>query len=391
MPSATRRLQWAVALALLLCVLLALRLVAVTNGEGFEEEEDATPIPSANVKQRKRALEPDVGLSRMRGPRSQPDAELGVEPPQPPAQKPDPLDENSIDPLLLLMRGGGAKDSAAHFAIRSRGWAVKQGVIPPELPPWRWEGMDSSCAIRHVEATAATHSEALPETWEAFSASGREVVFPLPVRQAPSGEVPDAGTPGEACGSRLLSTTVCSTRLPLLGHNDGTADPLPVLSVITIMRNKGAETYPMIRAMHEQARSRHVLRLLLLDLSNRALLQAWELAAAGTSAIEFILVDNGSDEDAARRLMASLRNAVVLLMGRNAHWAGGNNGGMRCRGSASTATLFWNNDAVPLPGTLAEYARMSRTMQRSAIGAVGCALQYPDGRLQVRSSALAMI
>jgi len=83
--------------------------------------------------------------------------------------------------------------------------------------------------------------------------------------------------------------------LPLLGHNDGTADPLPVLSVIAIMRNKGAETYPMIRAMHEQARSRHVLRLLNSQLSNRALLQAWELAAAGTSAIEFILVDNGSD------------------------------------------------------------------------------------------------
>ena len=95
-------------------------------------------------------------------------------------------------------------------------------------------------------------------------------------------------------------------------------------------------------------------------------------------------MDNGSDEEAALRLMSVLRNAAVLRMGRNAHWAGGNNGGMQCRSSASTTTLFWNNDAVPLPGTLAEYVRMSRTMQRSAIGAVGCALEYPDGRLQVR-------
>jgi GT2 family glycosyltransferase len=76
--------------------------------------------------------------------------------------------------------------------------------------------------------------------------------------------------------------------------------------------------------------------------------------------------------------------SFVLRMGRNAHWAGGNNGGMMCRSAASTTTLFWNNDAVPLPGTIAEYVRMARTMQRSAIGAVGCALQYPDGRLQVK-------
>ena len=95
------------------------------------------------------------------------------------------------------------------------------------------------------------------------------------------------------------------------------------------------------------------------------------------------MVDNGSEEDAASALLAALRNAPVLRMGRNAHWAGGNNAGMRCRSAASTATLFWNNDAVPLEGTMVEYTRMARTMQRSAIGAVGCALQYPDGRLQV--------
>jgi len=100
--------------------------------------------------------------------------------------------------------------------------------------------------------------------------------------------------------------------------------------------------------------------------------------------MEFIMVDNGSEEDTASTLLAALRNAPVLRMGRNAHWAGGNNAGMRCRSAASTATLFWNNDAVPLEGTMVEYTHMARTMQRSAIGAVGCALQYPDGRLQVR-------
>lgn len=163
---------------------------------------------------------------------------------------------------------------------------------------------------------------------------------------------------------------------------------LPTLSVVTIMRNKAPETYPMVRAMHQQASPGEWLRPPFSHTSARpatfSLLQAWEVSAAGAAAMEFILVDNGSEEGAASTLLAALRNAPVLRMGRNAHWAGGNNAGMRCRSAASTATLFWNNDAVPLEGTMAEYTHMARTMQRSAIGAVGCALQYPDGRLQVR-------
>jgi len=164
---------------------------------------------------------------------------------------------------------------------------------------------------------------------------------------------------------------------------------LPTLSVVTIMRNKAPETYPMVRAMHQQASLGRVATTPFAPARSTrpatcSLLQAWEVSAAGAAAMEFIMVDNGSEEDTASTLLAALRNAPVLRMGRNAHWAGGNNAGMRCRSAASTTTLFWNNDAVPLEGTMVEYTHMARTMQRSAIGAVGCALQYPDGRLQVR-------
>lgn len=102
-------------------------------------------------------------------------------------------------------------------AERLRGWAITPGAPLNDIAPWRWRSIDPGCVVKR-SAAAARDAEVLPETWAAFQSSERRIVFPPPV----TARKVNAG-----------------------------AD-VPALSVITIMRDKGAETYPMVRAMHQQ-------------------------------------------------------------------------------------------------------------------------------------------
>lgn len=98
-------------------------------------------------------------------------------------------------------------------------------------------------------------------------------------------------------------------------------------------------------------------------------------AAFARHSFEVIVVDNASTDGSAQRLR-DRADIVLLEPGRNTGFTGGNN--LAARVARGRVLLLLNNDTLPTQplDTLID------TALRSGNGAVGCRLQYGDGRLQ---------
>jgi len=94
--------------------------------------------------------------------------------------------------------------------------------------------------------------------------------------------------------------------------------------------------------------------------------------------LEIIVVDNASRDGTATEVRRLLPQAMVIESDRNLGFAGGSNlGASRASGDV---LFFLNPDALPPPGAVAQLC--GPVACRPEIGAAGCKLVYPDGRLQ---------
>jgi GT2 family glycosyltransferase len=102
------------------------------------------------------------------------------------------------------------------------------------------------------------------------------------------------------------------------------------------------------------------------------------LAGQDTDGIEVIIVDNAS-RDGTADIVARVRpEARLIRTPHNLGFAGGSNlGAAQARGEV---LLFLNPDTRPPPGSLAALADRVRSDER--VGAAGCKLLFPDGRIQ---------
>lgn len=177
--SSMRGIRWTIAVTLVLCVFLALcQLGARLVGDEEDEDGDASgaSYPSSRGPRKNSRGSPGRTQSEADSGVAREGSKLGT----------DLLDENSADPLLYAGEDGRIPElgRGRGVAVRSRGWAVKQGAPLQPLPPWRWQRIDPSCKVDSVVAPSTADAEVLPETWEAFQASGRSVVFPTLGRRA---------------------------------------------------------------------------------------------------------------------------------------------------------------------------------------------------------------
>ncbi|MEW6363883.1 MAG: glycosyltransferase family 2 protein [Acidobacteriota bacterium] len=94
---------------------------------------------------------------------------------------------------------------------------------------------------------------------------------------------------------------------------------------------------------------------------------------------EIIVVDNASTDGGIDLIERSFRSVRTIRNGDNVGFARANNQGiLESRGEF---VLLLNNDTVVLPGTIE--AMLSRLRADDTLGAVGCALEGSDWRLQV--------
>ena len=127
------------------------------------------------------------------------------------------------------------------------------------------------------------------------------------------------------------------------------AAPTPRVSVVIVLWNRAELTFRCLRALSESTR---------LDL-------------------EFIIVDNQST-DATSALLERTRNIAVIRNRSNLGFTvAANQGAALARGEF---ILFLNNDAEPLPGSLA--VLVDTLSQSPSICAAGGKLVFPDGTLQ---------
>lgn len=194
--SSMRGLRWSVLSTIVACVLLTLwQFSAGLSGGGLDDDETDLEAPGGFTPQRRRQ-------------RTQAEADAGASG-SGKAWDVDVLDED--DPLLRIGEEGGGEEAAATrpSAIRSRGWAVTQGVPLKPLMSWRWHAMDPGCAIDRMAAPSAAYAELLPDSWEHFVASGRRIVFPPPgkgrSKESPAGRQRESrGSAGAACAALYL-------------------------------------------------------------------------------------------------------------------------------------------------------------------------------------------
>lgn len=101
-------------------------------------------------------------------------------------------------------------------------------------------------------------------------------------------------------------------------------------------------------------------------------------ASAGDLDVEVVVVDNASSDGTAEAVRAAHPRATVVEAGSNLGFPRANNLGVaRCRGRH---VLFLNPDTEVGPGALE--ACVAALDEDEALGAVGCRLEYPDGRVQ---------
>jgi GT2 family glycosyltransferase len=96
-----------------------------------------------------------------------------------------------------------------------------------------------------------------------------------------------------------------------------------------------------------------------------------------------LVVDNGSHDGAADQVAAAFPSATLIRNPRNLGFAGGMNTGIRALQALPEppdAVVLLNQDTLLDPGWLA--AILAPLEADPAVGAVGCKIRYPDGRLQ---------
>lgn len=102
------------------------------------------------------------------------------------------------------------------------------------------------------------------------------------------------------------------------------------------------------------------------------------VAALPPDGLEVIVVDNASRDDTVARVRRVLPGATLIESARNLGFAGGSNLGVaRATGDV---LVFLNPDTRPPADALAGLVRP--VWERPDVGAVGCKLLFPDGRIQ---------
>jgi GT2 family glycosyltransferase len=95
-------------------------------------------------------------------------------------------------------------------------------------------------------------------------------------------------------------------------------------------------------------------------------------------AMEVVLVDNGSQDGTVDAVRELFPHVLVVANPANVGFARANNQGVAL--SRGRYVLYLNTDTIVGPGTLA--ACVAELERDGAVGAVGCRLMYPDGRVQ---------
>jgi hypothetical protein len=180
--SSMRGLRWSILITIVGCLLLAAwQLSTGLSAGGYDDEESDLEAPGGFS-----------GGPPRRKPRTQEEADRGTASTSK-AWDVDTIDDAFKNPASIVGEDSGEDSPEAASrptAIRSRGWAVKQGVPLKPLASWRWRGLDPGCAVDRMAAPSAAYAELLPDTWEHFLSSGRRIVFPPPgkgrAREAPA-------------------------------------------------------------------------------------------------------------------------------------------------------------------------------------------------------------
>ena len=132
-----------------------------------------------------------------------------------------------------------------------------------------------------------------------------------------------------------------------------TAGAAPAVSVVVVMWNQAELSLTCLRALVEQSEV----------------------------PMELILVDNASTDETPD-LLGRLRGVTIIRNPSNLGFMMGLNVGARA--ARGEFLLLLNNDAAPMPGSIAQLLATARGSR--SIGAVGGKLVYPDGRLQEAKS-----
>ena len=100
------------------------------------------------------------------------------------------------------------------------------------------------------------------------------------------------------------------------------------------------------------------------------------------AAHEIIVVDNASADGTAGLVRAGFPEVHLIEAPRNLGFAGGNNLGAQAAGGRFL--LFLNSDTEATPGVFDAMLRVFEAHRTDAepLGAVGCRVRYPDGRVQ---------
>lgn len=99
---------------------------------------------------------------------------------------------------------------------------------------------------------------------------------------------------------------------------------------------------------------------------------------AAASPLEVVVVDNASRDGTAALVRETLPTARVIASPTNLGFAAGSNLG--AEHASGDVLAFLNPDTVPPPGAVERLARPVR--ERPGLGAAGCKLVFPDGRIQ---------
>ncbi len=134
-----------------------------------------------------------------------------------------------------------------------------------------------------------------------------------------------------------------------------TADPAPAVSVVVVVWNQAELSLTCLRALVEQSEV----------------------------PMELIIVDNASTDETPD-LLGRLRGVTIIRNPSNLGFTMGLNVGARA--ARGEFLLLLNNDAAPMPGSIAQLLATARGSR--SIGAVGGKLVYPDGRLQEAGSII---
>ena len=97
---------------------------------------------------------------------------------------------------------------------------------------------------------------------------------------------------------------------------------------------------------------------------------------------EIVVVDNASVDQSAQTIAQKYQGIKIIQNDHNIGFSKANNQGIRV--SHGEILLFLNPDTLVPPGTLS--AMLTCLNNQSDIGAVGCKLIYPDGRVQKTSA-----